>query len=816
MTQEKTEKILAFNAIHHDRRSDKIIVSETVETEDGKIKRVKRTFPVENFYYKKDPTGKSKITDIYGTPMIREVAKDKWALKELAESGAYLCESDIPATTKFLHSRYEGLNLVPKPEYYNIAYLDIELASGDSFTDEDRENTIYPINLITVKFSKTGERYTFGSEPYDGLDNYYWIPDEKKLIEEFIKVFRKNKPDILSGWFSSGFDLPYILNRAKKVLGIDEVMSPFGYDVYDEYRKEWTLGGVAHLDYMLIFQDMKFHQERLPSYKLNAVCMKELGEGKLEFDGELNTLYKTDWRKYVEYNIQDVLLLEKLEKKNKFIDLAINICHKALIPFEQVFSAIAVIEGQLMSFLHAENKVLSNKNKRSHGSSDGEGGYVEAHPGFYENLVSYDYESLYPFIIKTFNVSPEKLVVNPTNTTNLIKTPLSETHGIYYKKEIGVIPKIIDVNFQERKRFKELKKEAERNGDAKLAEFYDSQQKIRKVFLNAIFGVHGNAGFRYFNINLSNTITLSGQHLIKYSRDVVNEALNNKLGTDTNYVVVLDTDSLYINLDPLKKKIGEGRELVEWCNSANEKFFRPLFTRKLNEYFEQFGLTNNMNFKLEKIISQMIIFGKKNYATQVLSNEGIVYDPPKLSVTGFASQRSDRPDFCRMKIKDTLNLFFQMKKKDKEAFTKELREIKRQFQNQPIAEISNPKGIKDYKKYDLGYDYFHKNGLKFLPSTPIHNRAAMVYNYIIRSLNIPRETINGGTKIKYIYVDPRNKYGTNVIGFTGNYPEEFHKLFKIDYTTQFEKTFLSTMQILYDALGWGKLDLYYEEADFIE
>lgn len=826
------EKILAFNGIYHDYETDKIFLTETVES-DGKIKKVRSSYPVENFYYQKDPTGKSPIKDIFGEPMIRSVARDRYSLRELAKSGAKLAESDLAPDIKFLHSRYEGMELNPKAEYYNIAYLDIELASGNTFTKEDIENTVYPINLISVKFSSTGEIFVFGSNEYPGLDNYYWIPDEKRLIEEFMRVFRKHKPDVVSGYNSRGFDVPYILNRATKVLGITDTMSYLNKDEYNKYKKTWTIAGTAQLDYIEFFRDMKFHQERLPSYSLQAVAMKELGEGKLEFEGSINTIYKTDWKKFVDYNIQDMLLVEKLEKKNKFIELSINICHKSLIPFEKVFSAIAIVEGIMLTFLHEKNQVLPDRKKSGRTSDDaGEGGYVEAHPGYYQNLLSFDFASLYPSIIMLSNISLETKVSYPSEDMkkNLIKTVVSDSLGVYYKKEKGIMPSALETFFKQRKEYKKLKLRYEAEGNKELAEFYDTQQKIIKVINNSFFGCVGNEHSHFYDLEMANTITLGGQHIIQHMRDSLQDFFKNNFGKLSKIYPqikendsirgrmchLIDTDSIYLDINEIKQKVAPDEDLVVFANDFNDRVLSKLFKRILDNYISAtYGVENKMDFKLEKIISQMVIFGKKNYATETLSNEGVVYETPKMTVTGFASKRSDRPFFCRKKINEVLDIFFAAKNKDKSQIVSVLRRIKTEFRQEKIEEISNPKGLTDYDKYDKGMEYYLKHGLSFYPSTPIHNRAAIVYNYIVAKNGLSREMINTGSKMKFIYVNERNPYKSNVIGYIGNWPEEFNKIFKIDYQLQFEKTFLSTIQILFNSLGWGRVDLDYEEEDFI-
>ncbi len=810
----REDQRVCFNRIYYDYFKKKIYLTETING-----KRFTDEQPISLEYYIEDQKNESDITDIYGKKVVKRVTKDSNSIKMLREGGAYLCESDIPQEIKFLHKRYEGLQLKPEMKDFQIGYLDIEIAVENEFPNPTEAK--YPINLITIKLSKQGKSYTFGLDDlaYDIGKNYKKFDSEVELIEAFIEVFHKAKVDIITGWHVIGFDIPYIINRCRN-LGIDRSLSPFGKYYQNQRSLEWSIPGIPILDYMLFFKDPKFNQDRRESYTLQAIAMEELGRGKLELDGSINTIYKTDWTKFVLYNIQDVELVEDLEAKKKYIELAINICHVSLIPFDKIFSANAIIEGEILNYLHANKMVMNDKDVGVF-KDDLPGAYVESNPGYYEGVLSYDFEGLYPNLIIHYNISPETLVLYPSNPSEYIKTPLSEEMGIYYKKQKGVFPILLEVNTKKRNEFKELKKKYEKEGNKELAEYYDSQQKIKKIFNNSFYGVLSMNGFHYYNIHAAKSVTLGGQHAIKFVRDKINLYFKdyfykdpkffdvvdekNRSGIKESRLVLLDTDSCYLAFSDIRNKIWKDLPLLEWGEKFNKEFMGEFFKKLLDKYFQQFGIENRINFKLEKITSKIMVFKKKNYAALVLSNEGKVYNPPQMSVTGFASKRSDKPSYCRKKL-DYILTKILIENYDKKQIIEEIKKIKKEFVMMPLEGISTPKGVSDYPKYASDVDYSSRIP-KFISGTPMHCRAAILYNLLIKKHRLPLQPVDSGSKIKYIYVYDDNEFNTNIVAFLGNCPDYIKNNFKIDYEQQFQVTFLNSAQTIFDTMNWGEIDI---------
>lgn len=805
---------MQFNRIYYDAYDRKIYLWET---KDGK--RIYNKFPVEFEYYVEDKTGQSEITDIYGNPVIKKTSNSRKTIEELKLSGVKCFESDINQEVKFLQKYYFGKPLAPKMSDYQIGIIDIEIESDGSFPTASEAK--YPINLISIKLTKQNRVFTFGLRPYEGKKDYFHFENEKELILSFFELFNKANVDIITGWNVVDFDIKYILNRCENLnIPLDKYsLSPIKKQYKNQMSGEWSIAGISVVDYLLLYK--KFTYVTRESYKLDYIGMIEVGEGKLEYSGAIHDLYKTDWKLYVDYNIQDVILIEKLDNKLKLINFIINLAHESLIPFEKCFSSIAFIEGYILKYLHNKNMVMDDREFNE--KKEFPGAYVEAYPGYYENNISFDFESLYPNILIGLNISPETLVKYPESEEGLIKSPIS---GIYYRKDkIGIIPEIVENIFNERKRFKNLMKDAKKEGNLELQSYYDSQQMIRKIQINSFYGCLSNPFFHYYNLDNAMAVTLTGQDLIKYVSKSFNvyfkehfwlnkkffkeENENNKIKNDV--VVLLDTDSTYLCFDEVKKKIDPDAHLLQWAKDFDNNLLNPFIKSILKKYCQKYGIDRNFNFKREKISPQMMVLAKKAYVTVVIHNEGIDYEKPELSITGIASKKTSTPSFCRNKINFLIEEMFRTK--DVNHVTNLIRGIKDDFIKSSLDIISFPRGISDYGKYAFSMREYELNGLKFRSATPIQNRASIIYNYLIHIKKLPYEPIDSGSKIKYIYVHENNPYQTNVIGFIGNYPKEFEKIFKVDYSLQFEKSLLEPMQRIFDVMGWGTIILDQSNLD---
>lgn len=780
-----------------------------------------------HIYYEKtdEPTG---ITDIYGTNVKKCIQEDWQEIKNKKSANIYLCETDIQKEMSFLQHRYEKQDITPNLNNFNIAYLDIEISTENSFPKP--EEVSFPINLITVYLTKTNEFYTFGIYPLDDTTvtkNYYYNPDEKAMLEYFCEWFRKAKIQILSGWFVNGFDIPYIINRCD-FLGVEGNMSPVHkwkteqkekIDTKGKLDKYWQnkIGGIAILDYMDLYK--KFKGENLESYSLNFVCMYEIDEGKLEFDGTINTIWKTDWKKFVEYNIQDVNLLIKLDNKMKYIGLAITMCYEALVPFESVTSSTVVLAGYILKAIHKKNMVAPDK-VETH-KEELVGAYVFAKEGFHEEVISYDIQSLYPSIIMATNMCSTTIVMADEvekiqelkDSGMLVKTPVT---GVYYdKSKKGVIAEVIETIFNDRLKFKKLKSECKAKKDLVGVEYYDRMQYVRKIAINSLYGCMGNRHFQFYNIYNARVITSFGQSIIKYLSSNTNEYLMNyypkKQGVQVlknQTLTLVDTDSNYYSVKELRTTLGDTRPFLDFALDFDKNVLRPLFKKMLDKYCAEWNIENRILFQRDKIAKTMFITAKKKYATLLLAMEDDIFPEPKLKITGLEINRSDTPSWCREYLLSVVERIMHIS--GREEILDQITKLKLEFFKQDVEKIASPKGVTDYAKYA---DDSPKTvseiikGKPYSPKTPIHCRAAINYNALIKHLSLPNQEADSGSKIKYFYCYQNNILNQDVIAFIGNCPEYIKNNFKVDYELQWQKTFQNKIQKFFDVMKWGEINL---------
>lgn len=658
------------------------------------------------------------------------------------------------------------------------------------------------------------------------------------------------------------FDLTYIINRCKR-LGIELSLSPV-----NEYREKskqagyhvdgggYEICGISTLDGLDLYKNFVYEKE--VSYNLNDIGMKVVGEGKLQYAGSINDLWKYDWNTFVEYNIQDVILTRKIELKKRHIDLAINLCYRSLVPFEKVFSSVNLVTGSVIRHLHQNNMVLNDFPKRSKESKI-PGAFCYAKSGYYKYAINFDVTSLYPHMVMMYNISLETLLKDVIDITDDIQvTPLSEyktwivkdgeeinVGGIYYRKDkVGILPTITKEMFDQRVIFntnKKIAKDLESNksveelykkyGQKKVDEiieagfksdYYDSQQMVRKIWINALYGCMTNEFFPMFSIENGMTVTLSGQELIKYLSNGFNNYINKEWSNlakeifnkdikhkEYDYVLLNDTDSATFHLEPLAKSLGiefkSNEEFEQFAIKCEKEIIQPFFDRILKEYADSYKAPNIIKFKRENITSKIIILAKKKYALEIINSEGDSFvDKPKIKIKGIEIIKTDTSLFSRKRLRELVDYIFETEDKDK--VLDRIAEIKEEFMKQDIFDIAISKNAKEYTKWCKPTEEYIKEGMDYKLRIPMHIKAAQNYNYFVKRNNLPYQEIANGNKVKFVYVFENNLLNTYVIGFMGKFPDEFQKEFNIDYETQWEKSFVSIIQRFFDVLGWGKIN----------
>ena len=710
-----------------------------------------------------------------------------------------------------------------------LVTLDIEVKSENGFPDP--ETADQEILLISLQDYNTKQIITWGVNPFNNKQknvNYIECPNEWSLLQKFIDYWNSNIPDVVTGWNIQYYDIPYLSKRLNRVLGEKEMkrLSPWGMntenEIYIKGRRHlyYDVAGLTQLDYLDLYK--KFTYKAQESYRLDYIAGVELGQKKLdhsEFD-TFKDFYTQGWQKFVEYNIIDVELVDRLEDKMKLIELAITMAYDAKVNFADVFFQVRMWDTIIYNYLKKRNIVIPPKD-RSEKNDKYAGAYVkEPIPGKYDWVVSFDLNSLYPHLIMQYNISPETLreARHPSASVEGFLNQEVKIDGDYavcangaqYRKDVrGFLPELMDKMYNERvifkKRMLQAKQEYEKNPSNALTKEIsrcNNIQMAKKISLNSAYGAIGNQYFRYYKLANAEAITLSGQVSIRWIENKMNEKINKILKTqEVDYVIASDTDSIYLNLGPLVERVYEGREktnqnVVGFLNKVCENEFEPFIegayetlARYLNAYEQK------MFMKRENIAERGIWTAKKRYILNVWDSEGVRYDEPKLKMMGIEAVKSSTPAPCRQMIKDGLKLMMNGTEDDVIKFIDDAR---KKFKSLPPEDISFPRTVSDVKKYKAHSTIYGKG-------TPIHARGALLFNHYIEKNNLTNKysLIQNGEKIKFCYLKKPNIIHENVISFIQDFPRELGLDKYVDYDLQFEKSFLEPLKIILDSIGWN-------------
>jgi DNA polymerase elongation subunit (family B) len=707
--------------------------------------------------------------------------------------------------------------------------IDIEVASENGFPDVHSASE--EILCITIKNLNTKKVHTWITREFDapvGID-IHLLDNEQAMMRDFIDWWAKNTPDIVTGWNCYLYDIPYICRRVDRILSEKWVkaLSPWNKvsekEIVIKGRTNiaYTILGVSCLDYLDLYK--KFTYTNQESYRLDHIAFVELNQRKLdhsEFD-TFRDFYTYGWQKFVEYNIFDVELVDRLEDKMKLIELAATMAYDAKVNFEDVYSQVRMWDTLIFNFLKDQNMVVPPK-KGSRKDDKYAGAYVkEPIPGLYEWVVSFDLNSLYPHLIMQYNISPETLLKerHPSATVDRLleqQIDLSAlegktvcANGAMYRTDIhGFLPKMMQRIYDDRTIYKKkmlaAKKEYEKNPNKNLEKDiakFTNIQMARKIQLNSAYGAIGNQYFRYYNLQNAEAITLSGQLSIRWIENKLNTYLNRVLKTENkDYVIAVDTDSVYLNLGPLVKAVFKEREktpesivsfLDKVCNVELEKYIESSY-EELAKYVNAHD--QKMFMKRETIADKGIWTAKKRYILNAWDVEGVRYSEPKLKIMGIEAVKSSTPAPCRQKIKDALKVIMT---KTNDDLIKFIEEFRCEFKKMNPEEIAFPRGVNNLSKFSSGVSIYGKG-------TPIAVRGALLYNHHLRKHSLIHKypLIQEGEKVKFIYLRTPNKINENVVSFIQELPKELGLDKSIDYDVQFDKSFLEPIKTILDTIGW--------------
>ena len=706
-----------------------------------------------------------------------------------------------------------------------IYALDIEVQCENGFPDV--EAAAEEMLSITIKDMVTKKFYIWAVREFETEHEHYIYDSERDMLKGFLEWWVHNTPDILTGWNVNLYDVPYIARRLNRILGEKWMrsLSPWNRtnerEIYVQGRKNYAydVSGINILDYLDLYR--KFTYSNQESYRLDHIAFVELGQRKLDHSEYENfrDFYTRDWQKFIEYNIQDVELIDRLEDKMKLLELAITMSYDAKVNFEDVYSQVRMWDTMIFNYL-ADKNIVPPPRKGSKKDEKYAGAYVkEPVPGKYDWVVSFDLNSLYPHLIMQYNISPETLWETRHPSANVEKLLNQEidlsgdfavcANGAQYRKDIkGFLPEMMEKIYTERviykKRMIQAKKDYEKKPTKQLEKDiskFNNIQMARKIQLNSAYGAVGNQYFRYYNLLNAEAITLSGQVSIRWIENKMNQKMNKILKTeDVDYGIASDTDSIYLNLGPLVEGVYKGRKetdevivgfIDKVCSMELEPYIESSY-EALAKYVNAYD--QKMFMKRETIANKGIWTAKKRYILNAWDIEGVRFQEPKLKVMGIEAVKSSTPGACRDKIKECLKVIMNNDEEDAQEFIAQFRE---EFNELPIEDIAFPRGCNGINKWANQTSIYSKG-------TPIHVRGALLYNYHNTKQRLTHKypLIQDGEKIKFIYLKTPNKISENVISFPNTFPKEFGLDKQVDYELQFSKSFLEPIKVIMDTIGW--------------
>ena len=702
-----------------------------------------------------------------------------------------------------------------------VCTIDIETQCENGFPDPEKAEE--EMLSITIKNQSTKKIVVWGIGDYhtDREDvTYINCSNENELLASFMNFWVKYYPDVITGWNTEFFDMPFLINRVTKVLGEDRAkeFSPWGIvnsrSVYNHGRQQQTydIGGVANLDYLALYH--KFTYSRQESYRLDHIAFVELGEKKNENPYDtFKDWYTKDYQSFIDYNIVDVELVDRLEDKLGMLQLLFTMAYEAKVNYEDIFGTVKYWDVMIHNYL--KNKKLVVPQKSSSFKNDKyEGAYVkDPQVGQHKWVMSFDLNSLYPHLIMQYNMSPETLVTGDYMKLN-VDTMLSETpidvperttitpNGALYRTDKkGFLPEMMQDIYDDRtiykKKMLKAKQDYEDTKDPKYQKYisrYHNIQMARKISLNSAYGAIGNQYFRYYDLAIAEGITTAGQLSIRWIEKKMNQYLNKLLNTDMDYVIASDTDSIYVTFDALIEKVKPNNPIDFLDTIAKEKIepFIDKSYKELADYVSAYD--QKMQMKREVIADKGIWTAKKRYILNAWDVEGVRYKEPSLKIMGIEAVKSSTPAPCREKIKEALKIIMSGDEKELNTF---IQDFRKEFINLPVEEIAFPRSVNGLGKFRDSASIYRKG-------TPMHIKGSLIYNHMIneKRLGAKYPYIQEGDKIKFIQLRQPNIFGANVISFITKVPKELDIHKYIDYDTQYEKAFVEPLTFITDNIGW--------------
>ena len=781
---------------------------------------------------------------------------------DIKSASAFLKDSILPVhgnsefDNQFIIELCDGHIPEYNPSHIKVGIFDIEVdvPVGGEFPDATK--AIYPINAITIYNSTQEKFFTY----FLALDsNFKWdrkyISDdlnvelfvfynEFDLLKSFVEHIKSEDYDILSGWNSETFDIPYIITRCNQILSTSytKTLSPFksisSRSFVNSFGKEefsYSIDGISQLDYLDVYK--KFTMTNRPNYKLDTIAEIELGIKKVSYSEHksLSVLYRDDPSKFIDYNIQDVDIIRRLDNKLGMLNLIYSISYYSLSNYNDTLGTVRLWEKLIAKFLYNKGKAPLAKRSGNVGG-DFEGAYVrEPVVGKHEWLICYDLNSLYPHCEMQWDIGIDTLVkdvpddllkmvegksfddlVNGDIDLSLLNSydmTMTPNFQFYRKDKKSFMAEIKESLYNERKVYKkkmlDAKKSKESARDESEYKSFSNQVSINdcfqlglKTLLNSGYGALGNDSFLYYNLANAEAVTSSGKLVNIWTSGRLEKFLQNILDTDEIMWVYSDTDSCYITLKEFVKTLKGNKSNDEICDiidSFGKDIIEPQIVEYCNNLCEYMNCYEQKMVWAREVISDKAIWiAKKKYVMSVLDNEGVRYKSPNYKVVGLeAIKEGSYPRWARDLLLDCYKIALNQSNDDLIEFLSKARSV---FDEMGVSDIAIPTAVNGLDKYS--YD----DGV-FTSGSPKHVKGALAHNYLIDKHEIKNvEKIKNGNKILYVELKKPNRLGFDVISFDSHLPDFLIDIYDvekcIDRDVVFQKSFLSPLDIFLNAIGW--------------
>jgi len=793
-----------YQAIHFDYRN---YTCHLRDDQEGWV-----SFPYKPTYYRQDPEGEYWTLDGKRVSPTQDVDKEDISVYE----------KDVDINLRILLDLYKDED--EPASYQNKLFFDIEAEMGGAINLEYCQSAPSRITAVAM--------YDFNLKEYSAFilddtatmkeslkDNVRVIPchTETGLLMKVIDKWKEIDPTIITGWNIDNFDVPYMYNRMKKLLGERKAneLSPIGIVKFDDFdtKMPYKIAGVNSLDYMRLYK--KFIPKQQPSYGLDFIGKKEVGRGKIQYEGSLDKLFREDIDKFIEYNINDVSIIVDLDEKRKFIDLAVMVAHLGHVPYHYVYQTSRVVEGAIMTYLKRKDIVSPNKpttmnpelklKMKEDSDEDDEkfpGAYVkDPIPGLYSWNVDCDLESLYPSIIRTLNIGTESYIgriltqenteidwglfdlkkkdpdtrisledpsgrIKEIKIKDLIRTIekndilISPNGAMFSQDSMSIICEVVTDWFFKRKEYKQTMIKYGKAGDKAKELFYDLYQQVMKVFLNSIYGALGLPSFRYTDSKdiLAIAVTLTGRSVNMSSMDYVNDHYNTEMDTDLDLIIMGDTDSIFVSVVDILKfrfpdlNFSDDEEVMKKIRELSVEF-----PSKINKFYDWYAI-NYLNqkgshyFKTKsEVIAKRLYVSAKKQYAQFIVEKEGVVKE-EFDFKGLDFMKSSFPPLFRDFTQNLVKDILFDKKKD--YIDKKILEFRDKFKTLPLMETAKPTGVNKIREYIKRRP---KNGMIFTvveSGTPVNSKAAIYHNDLLKNMGLDKKypVIQTGDKIKWIYL----------------------------------------------------------------